>query len=478
MIDQLLSLYRLKYPRTLIYMLQSCEYQIRPYLKWIQRTNNFNQVNYRRELVKTRAARLLLLAIRLGILIEIVVGALLIYLGIKSTVVGGIFFGSALILIYPFLWAYLITLPLIFGRYLLSRPLSAKEIEEASTILKNHKAKKIAVAGSYGKTTMKELLACVLSEKLNVAATPANKNVSVSHAKFAKTLKGDEDVLVIEYGEGEPGDVMRYAKLTHPTHGVITGLAPAHLDKYKTLKAAGEDIFSLATYLDDKNVFVHKDQASQEFIKSEFNVFDEKGSAGWKVSNVKVSLTGTTFDIEKGTRKLSLSSELVGRHQVTYLVFVAALALHLGLSSKQVREGIAKTKPFEHRLQPYELNGAWIIDDTYNGNLEGIRAGTTLLKDLKATRKIYVTPGLVDQGEETERVHHEMGRLIAHSGPDQVVLMKNSVTKYIQQGLELAGYKGKVEVNSDPLDFYLNLKHLVASGDLVVMQNDWPDNYA
>jgi UDP-N-acetylmuramoyl-tripeptide--D-alanyl-D-alanine ligase len=139
---------------------------------------------------------------------------------------------------------------------------------------------------------------------------------------------------------------------------------------------------------------------------------------------------------------------------------------------------VSKTKPYQHRLQPYELNGAWVIDDTYNGNLEGIKAGTALLRDLKAKRKIYVTPGLVDQGEENERVHIEVGKAIAQAKPDLVVLMKNSVTSYIKKGLKKGEYKGEVQVKDDPLDFYVNLKHLVASGDLVLMQNDWPDNYA
>jgi len=128
-------------------------------------------------------------------------------------------------------------------------------------------------------------------------------------------------------------------------------------------------------------------------------------------------------------------------------------------------------------MQPYRLGGAWIIDDTYNGNIEGIRAGTQLLKELSGTRKIYVTPGLVDQGKDSDRVHEEMGRLIAGADPDIVVLMQHSVTKYIKRGLEAGDYKGEIIVEADPLDFYNNLQVFVAHGDLVVMQNDWPDNY-
>jgi len=71
-----------------------------------------------------------------------------------------------------------------------------------------------------------------------------------------------------------------------------------------------------------------------------------------------------------------------------------------------------------------------------------------------------------------------MGRLIAAAQPDMVVLIKHSVTRYIQKGLEAAGYKGELLLETDPLNFYQNLDLLVAHGDLVLLQNDWPDNYA
>ena len=333
---------------------------------------------HRRRLQKTRASRLLLMAIYLGILLQILAGAFLIYLGAKHkhNLAGGIAFGLAVVFSYPFVWAYLLLAPIIIGRYFINGPQTAEKIDKSSQIFASHPGKKIAVTGSYGKTTMKELLKTVLSEKFKVAATPANKNVSISHARFADTLSGKEDVLVIEYGEAEPGDVARFARLTHPTHAIITGLAPAHLDHYKTLKAAGEDIFSVADYLAGKQVYVHDDAASQPFIKPKYEKFSESGALGWKISGVKVDISGVSFVMKKGSDSLKLSSSLIGRHQVCYLAFVAALGLEFDMTKREVTSGIAKTTPYEHRLQPYQLAGAWIIDDTYNGNLEGIRVRT------------------------------------------------------------------------------------------------------
>lgn len=479
MISGLLSLYRPSYLRTIVYMLQSTEYQAGPYLKWYWRTKNYSLVMQRRTLDNTRAARLLLLALRVGVMLQVLIGVLLIYLGLSGHLIGGMAFGAGIILLYPVLWAHLIVVPLFLGRELVSKPAEKRAISASEEIFKLHPAVKIAVVGSYGKTSMKELLATVLSEGLDVAATPANKNVSSSHAIFAKRLTGKEDVLIIEYGEGAPGDVARFAKTTHPTHAVITGVAPAHLDQYKTLKAAGQDIFSIAGFVDNDKLYVNADSPdSQPFIEQTYQTFSNVGALGWKTSAINVDVQGVNFVLTKGGQKLVLKSGLVGKHQVGFLAFVAALALELGLTPEQVKAGLAKTMPFEHRMQPYQLSGAWVIDDTYNGNLEGIKAGTQLLKELDAKRKIYVTPGLVDQGEETARVHTQVGELIAAAKPDIVVLMANSATPYIRKGLDKAGFTGELRIEAHPLDFYLNLKHFVAHGDLVVMQNDWTDNYA
>ena len=475
---KLSGFYSPRYPATVVYMLQSTEYQVRPYLKWYWETQDFSRVMHRRTLEKTKAARMLLYTVQLGAALQITLGFLLVVFWAYGHLAGGWAFGAALVLAYPIVWANAVTLPLVLGRWLVVRPRERRLIKETASIFRDTKAAKIAVAGSYGKTSMKELLLTVLSEGKKVAATPANKNVAISHAYFARKLKGDEDVLILEYGEGAPGDVARFAATTKPTHAIITGLAPAHLDHYKTLHEAGKDIFSVADVVMPEQVYVNAESpAAKGFIKPEFTTYDQHGALGWKVHDVKLGIDGTRFTLKKGSQTLKLHSGLLGRHQLGPLSLVAAFGLEMGLTPKQIEAGIANTMPYEHRMQPYVLAGAWIIDDTYNGNIEGIRAGAALLHELPAKRKVYVTPGLVDQGVETADVHEEMGRLIASAEPDIVVLMENSVTQFIQQGLQAGGFKGRLIIEDDPLAFYQNLSLFVAHGDLVLMQNDWPDNY-
>lgn len=474
----LLSIYSLRFPRVIAYMLQSTEYQVGPYLRWFWQTTNFSSVMYRRQLDPTRPARLLMLALRIGIGAQLLIGLFCLYLWHWQDTPGMLYFGLAIIISYPLVWAHVVALPLELGRLFIIRPQQQRQIARSEKIFAAHPGARIAIAGSYGKTSMKELLTTVLSEGKRVAATPANKNVSISHAVFAQKLSGEEEVLLIEYGEGQPGDVKRFAQITHPTHAVIAGIAPAHLDQYGTTERAAEDIFSVTTFVEPNHVFVNNESLlAQPYITKRFMTYDRQRALDWKISDIVVTLQGTSFTMKHGKRTLRLSSQLVGRHQVGPLAFAAALAHQLGMTDTQIATGIAKTIPFEHRMQPYELDGAWIIDDTYNGNIEGIRAGTALLKELPARRKIYVSPGLVDQGIESDAVHEQMGELIAEARPDIVVLMQNSATAAIKRGLEGAAFAGDVLTEDDPLTFYTNLQTFVAAGDVVLMQNDWTDNY-
>lgn len=478
MMRRLVSLYVPSYPTALIYMLQSTEYQAGPYLKWYRRTKDFSTVMYRRRLDKTKAAKGLLLAISLGMIAQVLLGLVLVWFGYTRDQIFVTLAGTLLIALYPIIWAYLIVVPLVLARWLLVKPKERRLVKASEQIFKKHPGTKIAVAGSYGKTSMKELLKTVLGEGLDVAATPANKNVAVSHAYFAQKLTGKEDVVIIEYGEGAPGDVARFAQTTHPNIGVITGLAPAHLDHYPSLQAAGEDIFSLADYVGQDKTYVNGDsQAALDFIKPGNHVYTHQEAAGWKISDINVDFTGTSFKMTKNKRVLKLRSGLLGAHQVGPLALVAALADSLGLSASQIEAAIAKTQAFEHRMQARAIRGAWILDDTYNGNIDGLKAGLKLLQALPGKRKIYVTPGLVDQGVENERVHLELGRAIAAAAPDVVVLMQNSARPFIQTGLESGNFAGKLQIEDDPLDYYSNLEHYLASGDVALLQNDWTDNY-
>lgn len=470
----------IRFGKTIAYMLQNTEYNVPAYIKWLNRIRKFDSVMYRRKLVGTKFASMFRLFATLGELTQILAGlGMAAFYLVKHKfvfmVLGLGIAGSA-----PLFWAYLVVLPLIIGRLLVSSPKERKLIARSKQIFAKSSATKIAVAGSYGKTTVKELLGTILSEAKKVAITPANKNVAYSQAIFASILDGSEDVLVVEFGEGKKGDVVQFTDTLQPDIGFVTGIAPAHLDQYSSLDQAAQDIFYLAQYLSDKkSLYVNADSpAAAEYVSSNFTTYNSTGCGDLKVKNLKLEITGMSFKLVNHTTSYNLKTALVGEHLLGPISACVAVASSLGLTKAQIEAGVAKTAPFEHRLQPRQLaSGAWIIDDTYNGNIDGIAAGTRLLKQLTAKRKIYVTPGLVDQGDLTKEVHVKLGGFIAKSGADVTVLMQNSVTDFIIEGLKSSGYSGELKIESDPLNFYSNIEAFVAAGDIILMQNDWPDNY-
>src|SRR3989344_4224086 len=201
MFRSLLAMYRPQFAITIVYMLQATEYQINPYLKWLWRVQDFSKVTYRKSLVKTRHSKTLLFAVKVGMLAQLIT-ALVWGIWAFRNENPSLIFAVDLLFSIPLVWTHLVVVPLLLGRWLYVNPLSAFKVRHSQKIFRDH---------------------------------PANKNVAISHAIFAARLKGDEDILIIEYGEGAPGDVAGFSKNTHPNIGIITGLAPAHLDKYKTL---------------------------------------------------------------------------------------------------------------------------------------------------------------------------------------------------------------------------------------------------
>ena len=471
MISNFLSKYRPNYLKTLVYMLQANIYDIKPSIEWFMRTKNFNRVMTRKTLVMTPKAKLLLAWLWLLIVVGWAISG---YLILTQSFIVLI----SLIILAPYVLAVGLVAPLAVGTVLIQRPHEKRIIAVAKNKLTAHKGIKIAIAGSFGKTTMKEILGSVLAEGKNVAVTSGNMNTPLGISRFISSLDGSEEVLIFELGEYYPGDIRDLCDLVQPDMGLITGINEAHLERFKTIDKTIAAIYELADYLSDKPLWVNgESKLVVDNMRSDAIAYSQKGVGKLKVQHAKTGLQGTNFQIVGGGIKLDLHSDLLGMHNVGPLAAGVAVADHLGLTVKQIEAGIANTKPFEHRMQPAEAGGIWTIDDSYNGNPDGARVAIELLGSLKVHRRVYVTPGLVEVGAATEVVHAQIGLLLADNA-DVVLLVKNSVTPFIAKGLEAGNFKGELLLYDDGLSCLNALSQITKPGDVVVLQNDWPDNYA
>ncbi len=476
----LLSFFLPKAPVFIVYMLQQVEYRAHPFAEWLRHlamTNrSLSSVMRRRVLDKTAKARLLLLVVYLlAILWAAFIGVVLWY-GKLNTL--PIIAALCMLAAYPFVVVVIAAMVVGIAYRLIVKPEEERQRQLTKTIMKNHKGSTIVVAGSYGKTTMKELLHTILGARLNVAATAGNRNTPSAHAQFARSLTGNEDVIIFELGEGTPGDVRRFAETLHPDIAVVTGLAPNHLDQYGTVDELARDFLSLREYvLPEKLYFSADSPLLDDYLEASDLRYGVNGGMAWKVSGIAVSAEQTEFVLEHATTKVHVQSKLLGRHQVAPLALVTMFALEMGMNREEIESAHQLVTPYEHRMSTYHIGGATIIDDTYNGNFEGILAGLNFLSEINGLRKIYVTPGLVEQGEETERIHRSIATKLNEIKPGLLVLMRNSATDIIRDELSKLGYTGQLQVKDDPLAFYQGLDHFVKAGDVVLMQNDWTDNY-
>lgn len=456
-------------PWVFVYMVQQFEYNPTKFLKWAVNFSDLRKAQNRGKLHITPRIKLMLVVAYLAYFASIIMIVSLALWHNAFFAIGGIIF-------VPFFCISVVYVVTVVLQKTIINPVQNRETLAAIQKLASSKALRIAVLGSYGKTTMKELLVTVISEARKIIATPGNKNILISQVRWVNnSTLGNEDVYVFEYGEAKPGDIAKLAHFSKPEIAIITGIAPAHMDAYPDLDSIVKDFASISSVVNASETYFNNQKLLKDNIKG--SAYDIDGLGKWKVSNVSVSITGTDFTLSNGNDRLELRTGLLGMHQIGPITAVVVIAKKLGLSNQQIITGVSKTTPFEHRMHPRQLGGAWIIDDTYNGNVEGMRAGLELLKALSAKRKIYVTPGLVDQGTESENIHKQLGDLIAQAKPDKVVLMQNSVTSHIQAGLSAGNYDGEVTIENNPLEYYTNLEHFLAAGDLVMLQNDWPDSY-
>lgn len=471
-----LSRYKPRYIRSLVYMLQASEYKVLHYFAWLHKVQDFGSVEKRKHLDVTAKALALLFTAGLMFLLGY---AVVIYLFFFTPGPLNYLYGLLLLLIVPDIVAYGIVVPLFLLTVLVQKPTEFFIIRKAKKRLAAHPAKKIAVAGSYGKTSMREILKMVLSEGRRAAGPSLSHNTPIGISRFTMKLHGDEEILIFELGEYYPGDVRRLCELVGPDIGVITGVNEAHLEKFKTLEQTAKTVFELADYLADKPVYVNaENDLARKYAKSRHIFYDRTGVGDLKVENPRSSLDGTDFVLKGEGKQLEVKSKLLGLHQVGPLAAAVSLALLLGFSIEQIQQGISKTAATEHRLEPkVDSSGVVTLDDSYNGNPDGVKAVIDFLAGLKGHRRFYVTPGLVEMGDRTSEVHKQIGRQLAEAGIEKVVLIRNSVTGYIEQGLKDAGYRGEVIWFAEALQAFSALPSLTVSGDVVLLQNDWPDQY-
>lgn len=485
----IMSLYKIiKYQ---LYLLQLENYELGRYFGLLWKKGFLPRGEQRKGLVwTTKAKALLLMALGLHIL----VGVLFFWAaGLPAealTKVGDrpyIYIIAVLVWVFLFTIYYLlftIALMLLWPFDFFAKHFIVWQAKSKILNLKS-KIKIIGIAGSYGKTTMKEVLKQVLGSRFKVQATSDSVNTPVGIARWIlKNVDEATEIIIVEMGEHYRGDVEDICNISKPDIAVVTGINEAHLERMGTMENAAATIFEIVGGLkpkglavlnaDDKNVmgnykkYITPDYRVAIFgrnPKSEIrNPKFDQGKLGWEIEILEI---GKVF------------VNLLGEYALGDVDAAMKIARELGMTSEEIKKGIEKIKPVEHRLQAIlSANGVLVIDDAYNGNPEGVKEAIKVLSRFEGRRKVYITPGLVEMGSSTAEIHREIGKQLAGVA-DVVTLIKNSVTSDIELGIrnyEL-GMKPQIIWFDNAQEAHAGLKDILKPGDVVIFQNDWGDQY-
>lgn len=372
---------------------------------------------------------------------------------------------------------------------------------------------RIGITGSYGKTSMKFILKTILSEKYNVLATPESYNTTMGNVKIIrKELKPEHEIFISEMGARYKGDIRKICDFVYPQIGIITSIGPQHLETFKTIEGVAATKGELLNALPSKSNQRMETMYSQLFNKNtsgdnvhsrlnngaiflpsdgsfcsklyenekERNKFsyslDDKNSK-YYAKNIKLSDKGCEFIAHTPNGEIKCTTQLLGKHNIQNIMGAIAIAEYLGLSHNEIARGVEKIEPVEHRLQLVPTNnGSTIIDDAFNSNPAGSKAALDVLKEFKG-RKIIVTPGMVELGDEEYKYNKEFGEYMADC-VDVAILVGVKRSEPIEKGLLENGFnKMNIYVVDDLKGATNKLGEIGAFGDVVLFENDLPDNY-
>lgn len=277
----------------------------------------------------------------------------------------------------------------------------------------------LAIGGSNGKTTTKELVAHVLGTSFNVLKTEANFNNQVGVPQMLFRLNSKHDIAILEIGTNHPGEVAWLTNVIEPTHVLITNIGREHLEFFKNLDGVAKEetsAFFICESLDGFGFINHDDP----YLKPFSQLFSE-----WSVSygtEGKVNVIGTSkgydsrgkhsIEISYGKKRFTVKTNLLATYAANLCASVTAVALHFNLSQTKIKQALERYQTHSKRMQIETLSGGiTVINDTYNANPESFIAALETLKAIPTKgRKFIVAGDMLELGRTSTREHAALGK--------------------------------------------------------------------
>ena len=285
----------------------------------------------------------------------------------------------------------------------------------------------LAVTGSAGKTTTKEILAHIVATRFRVMKSSGNLNNHIGLPLQLLKLEAEHDLAVVEMGMNHAGEIRALGALAHHDLAVVTTVAPVHLEFFGSLKEIARAKYEIIETLHSGGVAVLN--ADDEYVcqfgrdfKGKVVTFGTKRAADVSAHNIKLNgAEGSTFDLVVGSVGEPVTFPLVGEHNIYNALAAAAAAMERGLTPSQAAVALSGIAPPDKRGQVLQIGGATIINDCYNSNPRALEAMIDTLASMRAERRILVVGEMLELGPTAEALHRESGKHAAEKKIDLVI---------------------------------------------------------
>ena len=334
----------------------------------------------------------------------------------------------------------------------------------------------VAVTGTNGKTTTKEMIAEVLSSKYEVLRSPQSYNNLVGVPLTIFQLNSNSEALVLELGMSSPGEIGILTRISSPSVGVITNIGPAHLESMESLEKIAKAKFELPDNMPSPKTLVLNadDQILAKRIKQKkpdetVISFSIKKKADFIADQIRAN--GNGYVSFKVNRSLPVNLMLLGWHNVYNALAAFAVGSFLGLDEQKIKQGLEKCTPSQLRMELIEIGNIRVINDSYNANPVSMEKALETLKNMKTPgKKVAVLGDMLELGEEAIDFHLEVGRKAAQVSVN-LLLTVGELARFIGEGAQEAGMNSR-----DILTFENNeqvalcLLEKLKDGDLILVK--------
>jgi UDP-N-acetylmuramoyl-tripeptide--D-alanyl-D-alanine ligase len=343
--------------------------------------------------------------------------------------------------------------------------------------------KVLAITGSNGKTTTKEMVAAILEEgslggqtlRGRVLKTEGNFNNLVGLPLTLLRLREKHRVAVVELGTSYPGEIQRLAEIAEPDAGIITSVAAAHLEGLSSLAGVAREKGALYRRVRaDGAIAVNLDDPWVAGLAREFRgkkiTYGGRGQVRAKNSHMD-GTTAMRFKLQAGRRSCHVRLNYLGRHNVNNALGAAALSLCAGVTLPAIRRGLEKARPFSMRMQIENWRGIGIVNDTYNANPASMKAALQTLEEIASRgKKIAVLGDMFELGEYSRKEHRELGKAAAASGIDLLYLL-GAWAGEVRSGALAGGMpQARIVIGKDHKDLACRLRERAKIGDWLLFK--------